>query len=562
MEDFQMEDFQKEVDQWPLETICIERIQRPTFFRDFKVADVLDFKQLVDDFEDAKSGEQPEDIYRVLYCLQREQKAIDRLNWEYVQKTGQILEEALQDHFEDKSVSDGDLKKTKARLEYALQLINKGQRGTEQVVESRPPRKQEFSFVARRIHQALHPSDNKPKPENVYAALTPLERNTECLCKLDAWYNQNFQTNLKSDIENNLEGKSKVYALYLIGDQTMEKKEISEYEVMRLTKALFPQEKTGRGGHTFDRGDGLRVPVPYDYPREWCKYRAHIVCELLKEMGYTSEKVFASSYCLNEHDQKMPNLRFRTDLAPDMPGDKDPTIPWGYHIASCIQVKTASGVKKRLVLDPGLHHRPLTVEKWMKDKLGQDSYEPIELNVYQTKVTEEYQKNPKFARPTGTYMLIASRKFFGEPIEPKGIEMWLKDTDIPDQFVFEAFKDEGRPVMIDGAKQVPYHRMARSIREELREHTIKNAKDVDAFFNTIATNFLADVSQFRSSVDSDFRSVFPNLYKDLIEYVKTCISHSSSELFREHVSGEAESDQKGNDGKYSHKVYIPLRMAQ
>jgi hypothetical protein len=93
--------------------------------------------------------------------------------------------------------------------------------------------------------------------------------------------------------------------------------------------------------------------------------------------------------------------------------------------------------------------------------------------------------------------------------------------------------------MIDGAKRVPYHRMARSIREELREQNIKNAKDVDAFFNTIATNFLADVSQFRSSVDGDFRSVFPNLYKDLIEYIKTCIDHSSSELFREHVSGES-----------------------
>jgi len=33
--------------------------------------------------------------------LQREQKAIDKLNWEYLQKTGQILEEALQDRFED-----------------------------------------------------------------------------------------------------------------------------------------------------------------------------------------------------------------------------------------------------------------------------------------------------------------------------------------------------------------------------------------------------------------------------------------------------------------------------
>jgi hypothetical protein len=255
-------------------------------------------------------------------------------------------------------------------------------------------------------------------------------------------------------------------------------------------------------------------------------------------MGYASEKVYTSSYRLNERDQQVKDLRFRTDLAPDMPNGEDPTITWGYHIASCIQVKTASGVKKRLVLDPSLHHRPLTVEKWMKDKLGQDSYQPIELDVYQTKLTEGYLKNPMFPFLTGAYMLIASHKFLNGAIMSDSTE---NDRIIPDQLSFEAFKHEGQALLINSARLVPYNRMARSIREELRKQHIRNAEDADAFLNTIATNFLADVSQFRSGANCAFSSAFPNLYKDLIVYVKTHVSHpsdkSTSESFSVHLSG-------------------------
>ena len=59
------------------------------------------------------------------------------------------------------------------------------------------------------------------------------------------------------------------------------------------------------------------------------------------------------------------------------------------------------------------------------------------------------------------------------------------DRIIPDQLSFEAFKHEGQALLIDSAKLVPYNRMARSIREELRKQHIRNAEDADAFLEGV-----------------------------------------------------------------------------
>lgn len=123
-----------------------------------------------------------------------------------------------------------------------------GEKGAMDVIQSIPSTEEELSNVVWRIHQALHPSDGKsPQPETVHEALTPFQRNTKLLSKLsDKYkqefsklndeYQQEFQTDLKVDIEQNLTGNSLKYALYLIGDQEMETKVISQDELMPLLR--------------------------------------------------------------------------------------------------------------------------------------------------------------------------------------------------------------------------------------------------------------------------------------------------------------------------------------
>jgi len=512
--------FQRKVDQWRLEEIDIERIQRATFARDFSVTSVLDFKQLAKDFQHALIEGSPEEIFHVLYFLQREQKAINKLNEVYLDEYDQPLESAINDHLcnsQDPNPRDN------ARREYARQLINKGKSEAEQFIAPGPPTEREYGSVIERIYQALHPRVGEPKPENVYAILTSFERNTGLLCELNGWYNDTFETDLKTDIENSLEKdpKAKDYALFLLGDQAMEKKEISEYEAMRLSAAIFPGDRPDRCGHTFDRGDGMRIPVPYDHPLGGCQDRAHIMAQALKEMGYASEKIYTQSMRLDEDGQKKTDLHVRTNLA----HDGHQIVEWDYHVAPCVWIKPKSGNKELFVLDPSLSTRPLTPKNWMS-KMGKASYALITFDEYQAKLTEEYHKNPRAEdlSPAGqTYVFTASRNWYGLP-GLDHIEEALDYTAVPDQYALIKYNHEGKKHIIDNAKWVPYNRMARSIRQELQNPTINNAEDARGFLRTIATNFLADRREYRFDTSSDwrtillkFRSNFPNLYKDWID---------------------------------------------
>src|SRR2546430_4303998 len=95
------------------------------------------------------------------------------------------LEDTLWDSFQDWKSENFN---NESQLEYARQLINRGKPDTKEII--RPllpsPSQDELRSVAERVHKAL--ISPNPEPETVYAALTPFERNTELLYKLNASY--------------------------------------------------------------------------------------------------------------------------------------------------------------------------------------------------------------------------------------------------------------------------------------------------------------------------------------------------------------------------------------
>src|SRR5260370_21776457 len=88
-------------------------------FRNFEISEVLDppaFQRLVDDFHNGLSPEKsPVDVYRPLYTLQREPRAITTFNNMYEGRYEETVGTALNEPFG----GPGD----QARLVYALQLI-------------------------------------------------------------------------------------------------------------------------------------------------------------------------------------------------------------------------------------------------------------------------------------------------------------------------------------------------------------------------------------------------------------------------------------------------------
>ncbi len=300
---------QKEVENYSEQVTDVQCFQpRSGMFRNFEISEVLDppaFQRLVDDFHNGLSPEKsPVDVYRPLYTLQREPRAITTFNNMYEGRYEETVGTALNERFG----GPGD----QARLEYALQLIKEGNVDAEQAIKQEEFNAKEFNAAAQRIHQALHPDSGDPRIEVVYAALTPFERNTGLLSTLDIYYNSYPGTGLKSDIENTLKNdpEAKGYALFLLGGRDLEKKKMTLSEVVRLQKALSEQ--------TFRRDDGVHIPVSYELISGHIHW-SHIMCEELKEAGYGSTKIFALSLRTDENGQNLANLHVKTDLAPDMP---------------------------------------------------------------------------------------------------------------------------------------------------------------------------------------------------------------------------------------------------
>ncbi|HEY4034428.1 MAG TPA: protein-glutamine glutaminase family protein [Ktedonobacteraceae bacterium] len=124
---------------------------------------------------------------------------------------------------------------------------------------------------------------------------------------------------------------------------------------------------------TFDPGDGVRIPLPFDYPKDGCEWRAYIMHKTLQEIGCASGQIMALSLHVNgERQRYWKKFDVFTNAAPDVPHGKKPTFEWGSHMALCIDVDIKSSGKELRVLDLSLSDEPLTMQRWM-GKITKDS---------------------------------------------------------------------------------------------------------------------------------------------------------------------------------------------
>ncbi len=114
-------------------------------FRDCRVASVRDFEALADKLHRAlKARKSPERVYRVLYFLLREDKAVEKLNNAFQKKDGTNLGTALMAHFGEGT----------PELKYALELLGKEDANADQTIHQRPGTEEEGKTLAKQIHDA------------------------------------------------------------------------------------------------------------------------------------------------------------------------------------------------------------------------------------------------------------------------------------------------------------------------------------------------------------------------------------------------------------------------
>lgn len=84
--------------------------------------------------------------------------------------------------------------------------------------------------------------------------------------------------------------------------------------------------------------------IAFGYKRDGCYARAHLMADRMARKGIASEKVW---------------------LFGDLMPPESPYIRWGWHVAPAVRVKNADGSTERLIIDPSLASRPVTIEEWV-----------------------------------------------------------------------------------------------------------------------------------------------------------------------------------------------------
>ncbi|MBO0792747.1 MAG: hypothetical protein J2P36_17615 [Ktedonobacteraceae bacterium] len=318
--------------------------ESPCFYRDFPIADVLDFPHLAHQIKATIAESHPKEIlYRLLQGLHREPEALQRLDVAYQAIAGQRLHEAMTDRFDGTPPA------------YAQHLLGGGDAHSRQAIWPLPRDEHGYEAIAHRIHAELQ--QPHPNVETIYAALTPLQRHARLLASVEHCYSARYQADLTRVLHSHLHGTSREYVRYLLGERAMEMPAMTMAEATRFTQACSRL--------TFLTSRGERKPVPFHYAPDGCLPRNHIMAQVLNEMGYRSETLCALAHVDDPDPWKRGNLRFTTDYSQDVRPGETPEVKWWCHVTQYLSIKEPGQPARKHVIDPTTAPEPQTAEQWL-----------------------------------------------------------------------------------------------------------------------------------------------------------------------------------------------------
>ncbi len=175
-------------------------------------ADTLDYDRIAREVKKGVQGlgTDEEGVYRALQRLGRDPDAVLRLKDKYREKYKVELVADLRSDFSG------------SELEYALQLINMGDAGSDQAARTAPPGTDaEWIEAAQRLRKAVE--GFRTDEEAIYAVLLPFGRKLDQLNKLKIAYKELYKEWLPDRLRSEMSGSELDYALWLLGQQTLER---------------------------------------------------------------------------------------------------------------------------------------------------------------------------------------------------------------------------------------------------------------------------------------------------------------------------------------------------
>jgi hypothetical protein len=117
----------------------------------------------------------------------------------------------------------------------------------------------------------------------------------------------------------------------------------------RIKKNIHPDKQVDqtisqdRANELFKKAAAME-DIAWKYKQDGCYARAHLMARRFEAEGVRVDKVW-----------------IKGDLY--IPGT-NPPIQWNFHVAPIVYVKNANGVIEKMVIDPSLFDKPVTVEEW------------------------------------------------------------------------------------------------------------------------------------------------------------------------------------------------------
>jgi hypothetical protein len=225
------------------------------------------------------------------------------------------------------------------------------------------------------------------------------------------------------------------------------------------------------------------APIPFHYPPDGCYSRAHRMEEMLTEMGYASEKVFA--------------LAGRKPLVADTAYGRDAEgakVTWAWHVAPIIKVRDPQRGVVETVIDPSLYERPITLEQWEGLMGDSRSYTRLSLSEVREQMAsgELRTRNERVA-------VTAPRYTYG----PGDLSRDPSHGDAESEDI------GARPAITSYVHEVPVHELAAFIRRQLQNAVVNVAAIIARIRGATHEARLLFRQQFMRLLDQLRRRVSP-----------------------------------------------------
>lgn len=124
------------------------------------------------------------------------------------------------------------------------------------------------------------------------------------------------------------------------------------------------------------------MDIAYYYPEEGCYARAHLMAKKLEEQGIVTAKAFALG-----HEKPYLLLRIKNPY-------NNRYQHWAFHVAPLVMVALPGAEEPApMILDPSLHHEPLTLESWLAKMQFKERDNPTNVRV-KLLITDRFEYQP------------------------------------------------------------------------------------------------------------------------------------------------------------------------